>query len=259
MTRREAAEKIFNHIKENKFTPINIEYGDCYFIFDHGEDGVVHFNIKGLRHWKFGMWINTNAEELKNDDGEDYPAVQFFCRHTLDLDKFKPSRSFFLVKIGLKEIEEDEPWEFYEIKDILQMIKRHPFVAFSMSWHQSNCCDHSYIGFYLRQRLYTAKSKIKEWCKDAWVRVWHGSKIWFIKKYKVVDSVELIDGNGDGWKSYPRYDMKIHFKNISDDEQEQNNAELKMLNVFFRKNHYKNMHLILTREGVEGYYSYSNR
>ena len=259
MTRREAAEKIFDHIKENKFMPINIEYGDSYFIFDHGEDGVVHFNIKGLRHWKFGMWINTTAEELKNDDGEDYPAVQFFCRHTLDLDKFKPSRSFFRVNIGLKEIEEDEPWEFYEIKHMLQMIKRHPLVAFSMSWIESNYCDESYLGFYLKRVFREAKYKVREWWKDTRVRIWHGPKVWFIKKYKVVDSVELIDGNSDGWKTYPRYDMRIHFKKISDDEQKQNEAELKMLNVFFRKNYYSNMHLSLTRDGVEGFYSYTKR
>ena len=256
MTRREVAEKIFNYMKENKFTPINIEYGDGYFIFDHGEDGVVHFNIKGLRNWKFGMWINTNAEELKNDDGEDYPAVQFFCRHTLDLDKFKPSRSFLRVNISLKNIEEDDPWEFYEIRDILQMIKRHPLVAFSMSWSMSQYCDESYLGFYLNCVFRDAKYKVSEWWKDARVRIWHGPKVWFIKKYEVVDSVELKDSNSDGWKTYPRYEMRIHFKKISDDEEVQAKAEIRMLDRFFRKNCYNNMHLWITRDGVDGAYSY---
>lgn len=259
MTRREVAEKIFSHMKENKFTPINIEYGNGYFIFDHGEDGVVHFNVKGLRHWKFGMWINTNAEDLKNDNGEDYPAVQFFCRHTLDLDKFKPSRSFLKADISLDSIEEDDPWEFYEIKEILQMIKKHPLVAFAMSWSMNNYCDESYLGFYLKRVYRENKYKVKEWWKDARVRIWHGSKVWFIKKYKVVDSVELVDGNSDGWKTYPRYEMKIHFKKISDDEQEQGKAEIEMLDRFFRKNYYENMHLTLTREGVDGAYFYDQK
>ena len=256
MTRREAAEKVFNYIKENKFAPTNIKYGDGYFIFDMGTDGVVHFDIKGLRSWKFAMWIETDAERLKNNEGDDYPAVQFFCRHKLDLDKFKPSRSFFLVKISLDEIGEDDPWKLYEIVNILQMIKRHPFVAFYMSWMQDNCCDCSYIGFYLEQVFYKIKYKIRDWWKDTFVRIWHGSKVWFIKKYKVVDSAKLIDGNGDGWKSYPRYDMEIHFRKISDDEQEQAKAEIKVLDRFFHKNYYKNMDLILIRDGVEHPYSY---
>lgn len=259
MTRREAAEKIFNYIKENKFKPINIKYGNGYFIFDHGEDGVVHFDIKSLRGWKFAMWIETDAEQLKNSEGEDYPAVQFFCRHKLDLDKFKPSRSFFIVKLSLDEIQREEPWGFWEIQNILQMIKRHPFVAFDMSYGQNYLCNESYIGAYLRVCKHTFTSNIREWINDILVQVWHGSKVWFINKYKVVDIVELIDSNRNGWKSYPRYDMRIHFKKISDDEEVQAKAEIKVLDRFFRKNYYKNMHLMITREGVEGHYFYDQK
>ena len=49
MTRREISEKVLTYIKENGFVPYDIQYGDGYFIFDMGEDGVVHFKIKGLR------------------------------------------------------------------------------------------------------------------------------------------------------------------------------------------------------------------
>ena len=95
MTNREAAEKVFSYIRKNKIVPVNIQYGNCYFIFDKGEDGVVHFEIKGLHNWKFAMWVNTNPDELKNEKGEEYPAIQFFCQHKTNIDKFKPSRSFF--------------------------------------------------------------------------------------------------------------------------------------------------------------------
>ena len=43
MTRREATEKVFTYIRNNNFEPTNIQYGDGYFIFDMGKDGVVHF------------------------------------------------------------------------------------------------------------------------------------------------------------------------------------------------------------------------
>ena len=57
MTRREAAEKVFSYIRKNNFEPINIQYGNGYFIFDKGEDGVVHFNIKELHGWKLFFLI----------------------------------------------------------------------------------------------------------------------------------------------------------------------------------------------------------
>lgn len=256
MTRREAAEKVFDYIRKNKFKPINIKYGNGYFIFDKGEDGVVHFNIKGLHGWKFAMWINTNEEELKNENGKDYPAIQFFCQHKLNIDKFKPSRSFFLEEYSLKDIDSDFDGVFWNIKNMLQMIKRHPFVAFTMDCCEDSCYNKSYILCYLDMKIYRIKRKIKEWWEDTWVKIWHGSKVWFVNRYKVVDKAELIDKNDGYWKISPRYDMRIHFKVISEDENEQQMAEINMLDTWFRKNYYGNMNLELTRDGIKGRYSY---
>lgn len=50
--------------------------------------------------------------------------------------------------------------------------------------------------------------------------------------------------------------MNIHFKQISDDEMVQQKAEIKMLDFWFHKNCYNNMHLDLTRDGVQGRYCY---
>lgn len=257
MTRREAAEKVFNYIRENKFKPINIQYGNGYFIFDKGEDGVVHFNIKGLHGWKFAMWINTNEEELKNENGKDYPAIQFFCQHKLNIDKFKPSRSFHLVELSLEDVENGENWRFMDIRDMLQMIKRHPLVAFTMDACEDKYYHKSYLSCYLDMKTYRIKQAIKEWWNDTWVRVWHGSKVWFINRYKVVNKAELVDKNGDGWCVHPRYDMRIHFKKISDDVGTQEKAEIKMLDFWFHDNYYDNMSLDLTREGCEGRYCYT--
>lgn len=254
MTRREAAEKVFNYIKECKFKPKNIEYGDGYFIFEMGDDSVVHFDIKGLHGWKFAMWIETDEEKLKNENGVDYPAIQFFCQHKENIDKFKPSRSFFLKELSLDDIENEY---FYGIEEMLRTIKRHPFVSFAMDLHEGSFYFRSYIFCYIRAKLYNIKSSTKEWCKDAWTKFWHGSKVWFIKRYKVVDSVQLVDKNGDGWKVSPRYDMDIHFKKIFEDEEQQNEAECKVLNRFFKKDDYNNMHLFLTRDGIDGCYGYT--
>lgn len=260
MTRREAAEKVFQYIRENKFEPINIQYGDGYFIFDMGTDGVVHFNIKGLHGWEFAMWIETDAEELKREenrkDGKDYPAIQFFCQHELNIDKFKPSRSFHLVEISLEDIESNNNWMFYEIKDMLQMIKRHPLIAFTMDAEQDRYCNHSYLKCYLDMKSYRTKQRIKEWWNDTWTKIWHSSKVWFVNRYKVVDKAEFVDKNDNDWKIYPRYDMRIHFKKISDDEDVQETAEIRMLDFWFHKNSYNNMSLDLRRDGIEGTYCY---
>lgn len=260
MTRREAAEKIFDYIRKNNFEPINIKYDNSYFIFDMGSDGVVRFNIKGLRGWEFAMWIEVDAEKLKKNqiDGKDYPAIQFFCQHKLNMDKFKPSRSFHLVKLSLEELECDD-WIFYRITDMLQMIKRHPFVAFTMDANEYEYCNESYIRCYVDAVLSKTKEAIKEWLNNTLTRAWHGSKVRFINKYKVVQKAELIDNNGEGWKTYPRYDMHIHFKKISEDEATQEAAEIKMLDLWFREDVYGNMHLTLTREGKEGPYLYKMR
>lgn len=254
MTRREVAEKIFNYIRENKFEPINIQYGNGYFIFDMGDDGVVHFNIKGLHGWKFAMWIETDSEKLKSKNGEKFPAIQFFCQHKLNIDKFKPSRSFFLKNFYLEDIE--GRFGFYHIINMIQMIKRHPFISFTMDAYEDNFYNKSYIRCYLHMKFYRIKRSIKEWSEDTWIRVWHGSKVWFLNKYNVVDTAILIDRNSDGWKVSPRYEMRIHFKKISDSDNEQENAEIKMLDRWFCKNYYNNMCLELTRDEIEGRYIY---
>ena len=87
--------------------------------------------------------------------------------------------------------------------------------------------------------------------------MWLGSKVWVINRYKVVDKAELVDNNSDDWKVSPRYDMRIHFKKISDNTDIQEKAEIKMLDFWFHDNYYNNMSLGLTREGHKGRYYYT--
>ena len=152
VTNREAAKKVFDYIRKNNFMPVNIQYGNYYFIFDKGKDSVIHFGIKGLRNWKFAMWVNTNLNELKYDKGE-YPAIQFFCQHKTNIDKFKPSRSFFLAKYTLADVERKSDLVFYEVIDILLHIKRHPFIAFCMDACEDYLYSGSYIMGYIKSHL----------------------------------------------------------------------------------------------------------
>lgn len=257
MTRRDTAEKIFQYIRDNKYEPINIQYGNGYFMFDMGEDSVVHFNIKGLHGWEFAMWVETNPDKLKIENSKERPAIQFFCQHRLNIDKFKPSRSFFLEEFSLDDIKSYDTWVSLCIRNMFQMIKRHPFISFTMDGREDKFYNKSYIGYYLDRKIYKIKSNIKEWCNNIWIKVWHGSKLWLINRYKVVGTAKLIDQNSDdGWEVSPRYEIRIHFRQISDNEDEQCDAETKMLNRWFHKNDYNNMGLSLTRDGIESPYRY---
>lgn len=257
MTRREAAEEVFQYIRNKGFQPENIQYGDGYFIIDMGKDSVVHFDIKGIRGWRFAMWLETDSEKLTDANGKSLPVIRFFCQHELNIDKFKPSCSFFLQEYNMSYIE--QPWggKYYAVMDIIRMIKRHPIISFCMDANESAYYDKSYILRYLEIVSRRMKHRVKEWCRDTSTALWHGFKVRFVNRYDVVETVELKDGNRDGWISYPRYEMIIRFKKISDDETEQDDAELRVINRWFKKGYYRNMNLLLFREGEDKLYSYA--
>ena len=76
----------FNLLKEEGFTVINVKTGNGYFIFDLGQNSVVHFELKEIPYWKFGLWIIKDAEK------KEY-SVQFFGDKIDWINKFKPSCS----------------------------------------------------------------------------------------------------------------------------------------------------------------------
>lgn len=76
----------FQCLKEHGFTVTDVQVGNGYFLFDLGQNSVVHFKIKEIPYWKFGLWI------IKDTEKKVY-TVQFFGDKIDWIDKFKPSRS----------------------------------------------------------------------------------------------------------------------------------------------------------------------
>ena len=252
MTRREVAELIFNYIKSIGFTPYNIKYRNGYFIFDKGEDGVIHFSIKGLYGWKFAMWINTNKDELKSEDGKrEYSALQFFTQHEDNIDKFKPSRSCFLAEYNIRDIENPAPYQWYQIKNIIKMIKWHPFI--SHYYDKCECCEftgNSFIYEYISRKCYVIFDSIKQTYKD-WVPItWVRLKLLFCGKNKIIDNIKITDGNSHGCISSPRWTLNLLFKENSTDE-----LEVSFLNRWFRRRN-RNISFDIHRIGIDGYYDY---
>lgn len=256
MTNKEISEKVFDILKSHGFSPIDISYSNTYFVFDYvGDNGIVHFKIKKLKDWEFGMWLNIN-KDISED--ETYPAIQFFCQHKFNVDKFKPSRSFFLAEISSTDIQSEDNWWGYQILSILNMIKRHPLISFAMDAHENPYHYSSYLGFYLKCKIRSYKEPLKSLYIGMVLKTIYQIKAFILGKYKIVDSVKLIDQDSDDWIIDPRFKMCIHFKKISEDESIQDNEEEKIVKRWFKKSFYQYMgiEVELTRDGSTESYWY---
>lgn len=188
---RRWTKQIIKHLEANGFHPVDVQYGDSYFIIERGKDMVVHFHVKELKGWKFGIWWDVDGEKTFN----------FFTQYERDIDKFKPSASAL--------VQEDVALEDWKLKDLVEMcrfIKKHPYRAWAL--------DQSYT------------HEIWEWgtlngCfKEYWQGWWNDSVSWprvhkkMTKRYlKLVKEIadtflinpEIIDENTNGWEAYPRF------------------------------------------------------
>lgn len=142
LTNRELIE---DFLKEFEFLGYSIEnkrYMDGYFIFDYGTDSVCWFNIKGLPGWRFALWNaeGINKKYLATEYGVETAELIFFTQYEKDIDKFKPSRSGFKTAVyrqrysssnpGSDKIMQIDEWSsMYYIIDLLDFIKKHPYMA----------------------------------------------------------------------------------------------------------------------------------
>lgn len=128
--------------KELNLEFYNINFADGYII-DHGEDSVVNFKIKGLDGWIFGAWI------LENEQKEKY--LQVFCQYEMFIDKFKPSRGDFNIKVTYKNGE----FNIFELGEALEFMQNHEAVFF---------CRQNNPYYYISE--WRAKLRMKEFILD---------------------------------------------------------------------------------------------
>lgn len=181
---------ILKYLEAHGLHPVDVQYGNGYFIFEHGKDMVIHFHIKECKGWKFGIWWNLDGK--KNFD--------FFTQFEQTIDKFKPAASLF--------VKENVPLDDLRLENIAvmcQFIKKHPYRAFKCDqtwthdiweWDLLNGCFADYwkqrfgdvLCPFLRERL--AK-----------------------KYYKIVKEIvdnrlinpKIIDEEKKGWCIIPRF------------------------------------------------------
>ena len=233
--------EIFDYIKKIGFTPINIQCGNGYFIFDMGENSVVNFWIKELKGWKFGIWFYSPKPD---EDGEKRPDYcQFFAQRELFIDKFKPAASNYCEEI--KAYEENNKFfdkfsTLYVIKNLLYEMKYHPFISFYKGVAYNDYIDRkSLVWFYIKEnwdvKFYKTENKFNRWEDCAITKVYLNYAKKNIEKNSFVEAVKVFDGENGNWYSYPRYNINVYFNKDSNELEEAEIQEKYFNNKFFNK------------------------
>lgn len=234
---------IFEAIKSFGYKIIKESKVDGYFLWDGEENSVIHFYIKGIPHWKFGLWINSEylndefrekEEDLRYD--ELYKVVQLFAQYDTCIDKFKPSYSEFLVEYLANEWNRHidgtyrSPW--YQIDTMLGMLKRHPLI----SYRGLSNTNKSYLLYFINEELINNRfhkliSKFMLYKSLLWLNI----KLIIARKSKVIESITVSDFEKDnqGWKTNDRFKVNILFSESATEDE-----ELKWLNFWFHKDNY---------------------
>lgn len=264
---REIAEFVFSKMKEYGYDPYDIKYGSGYFIFDMGDDSVVHFRVKKLwKHWKFGMWINSEMIDASEEDKKKYNIVSVFSQYDTCIDKFKPSRSELCVEFKAEywnEEEEDNGLYMWDLRAMLEMMHNHPFICYNgfCGKDPGYTRRKSFIWGFIEYESWELRRKILKAIQIAWWLPYTKLKIFFAKFSKFVKSIELYDWekNNPGWSTDHLYEVRITFTADSTNEK-----EVKWLNKWFKKNKYGKYDYYdyvievdtFHRDGINNAYSY---
>lgn len=110
---KEKTEELFKNLE---YTVQNVEYLDGYFIFNFGENSVVHFKLKECPGWLFAIWWKVEKKKISGI---------FFTQYEIDIDKFKPTTSVIKHDVNIGD--------YYEINATLRFIHDEPELA----WYRS--------------------------------------------------------------------------------------------------------------------------
>lgn len=272
---REIAEHMFGVMRKLGFKPYNIEYGNGYFLFDRGEDSVIHFRLKGVwKHWKFGMWVNSEyleekyrEEERYMDYKDYYKVVQIFAQHDTWLDKFKPSRSDLCVAYEASDwnrcINGTYVSAWCKLEDMLKMMRRHPFMCYSgFCGEYAGYVSESFIWNYITCEVNDKIQKLKEALMIAIWYPWTLFKCFFAKRAKCISELTIynFEKENPGWSTDYKYEVRVKFAKDSTEEE-----ETKWLDKWFYRWRYGKygyydcavkLDPCFTKEGRDGAYSY---
>lgn len=145
--RKELYDMFCDIMKNHKFVMKDIVFHNSYFVFAFDEYSVIHFQVKGLKRWLFGLWM------VEEDDGKRY--FQLFAQPLNNIDKFKPSRAQLLYRSD-RPIEDIQDWQVKEaMKEVVYPIKYDERLAWYIHyWGYFPTNNVEKWGQYLKFKLY---------------------------------------------------------------------------------------------------------
>ena len=209
---------MFSIMHKLGYKPYDISYGNGYFLFDMGEDSVVHFRLRGVwKSWKFGMWINSepldDTIDISEEERYKNAVVQLFCQNDDWIDKFKPSRSDLCVGLDREEYNDiikpsDNKKYFYQIDDMLGMIKKHPILCYdNFCGRHAGYANYSFLWSFIKTRTTEYWRIVKEKVVCTFWLNYTKAKLQLAKHDKIIESVRIYDfeKENDGWLTDYKY------------------------------------------------------
>ena len=232
----ELIETAFSQIeKETGFHIIDKEYNDSKYYEEDEKYTICEFHIKEIKGFRFALWstyiwndesklFDENHIKWMNSLELGYETeLIFFCQYERDLDKFKPSRSGFVIGLYRNEYikepdpkEEDiEPFNLFDLDRALKYIKKHPIKSAEYAGCQTRYIwEDDRSGFkilrtYIHDWIYHWKYQFKNWKKLQ--KAIRGSKK-YMKKLTQFNYIIKDQGNC----VYPRIEVLVRRKDKID-------------------------------------------
>ena len=217
---------IFDYLSSKNYTVYKIE----------GTSGYYSFKIRQINHhWRFGIWLYDKKDKMvpenkcncesciKNMETKEFLVAQVFAQYDKDIDKFKPSRSYYNTQITFNDLEKwdkDRGLEYnflYELKDMIDEIKKYPFVARA---HSYNSYNNNHINTFEALKICfkidynNIKEKFLNWKK-------HKIMLHKLRWYKLTGKIikySIKDRNTKDYIVFPRWAIKVLAKSKYADE-----------------------------------------
>lgn len=218
---RKIANSVFNELTKENLIPTNVCFGNGYLIFRKEEDSVVHFHIRGVKGWLFGMWIDISLQDS---------AIQFFAQYEETIDKFKPSRSTFCERVSrgdLKNIVTNKMeawWAYFEIIRMVKHIKSNPKLAFVQDTHYSLYLKQPLYKSLISDKLYLYKRRLHKFRKRITDDLFPyclnnlSAKIVMSWNDELIHDITVVDMNKGEFIFSPRWHVETRYNRISDDD-----------------------------------------
>lgn len=204
MTSKEYFSKLEEVLNENNLHILLKQNSD--------DDSIYHFFIKELPKWKFGIWFTFCSDEHKDQ----IASVEIFTRHIDDLDKFKPSRSFFVEH---ESIEPNTNYSYLSTIDyvigVIKLIKHYPLLAYLVSYNMTwKCVSNNMLWEYVKLRVANKKRELERWYETDFKYTLTYLQLRRLKKkllnFRGVTNVHICDRNSREAIWFPRYEMIIY-------------------------------------------------